>query len=138
VEDQVTSRLEEYLFKFEEVKRRKTVSSSEDGKVVITVELNDHVKNPDVFWSKLRHELMVARQVDFPEGVIGPFVNSDFGDTEAMILGISGKNVPYSQLKHYAQQLEEQLRSLPSVSKVKRSGDLEEQILVELNTVKIA
>ncbi len=138
VEEQVTRKLEEYLFRFEEVKKDKTVSASEDGKVVITVELTDHLKDPDVFWSKLRHQLLVVRQVDLPEGVIGPIVNSDFGDTEAMILAISGKDIPYDQLKQYAQQLEDQLRTIPAVSKVKREGELQEEILVSLNSARMA
>lgn len=138
VEEQVTRKLEEYLFRFEEVKKSKTVSSSEDGKVVITVELNDDVKQTDVFWSKLRHQLLLAKQVDLPEGVIGPIVNSDFGDTEAMILGISGKGVPYDQLKQYSKKLEDMLRTIPAVSKVKRSGDIDEEILVTSDPLKLS
>ncbi|MDR7132453.1 multidrug efflux pump subunit AcrB [Algoriphagus sp. 4150] len=138
VEEQVTKKLEESLFRFEEVKKAKTVSSSEEGKVVITVELNDNVKQPDVFWSKLRQQLMLTKQTDLPDGVIGPIVNSDFGDTEAMILGISGTDIPYDQLKQYAQRLENLLRTIPTVSKIKRSGDIDEQILVTANSAQLA
>jgi len=138
VEEQVTKKIEEALFKFEEVKKDKTTSSSEDGKVVVTVELGDNVKSPDVFWSKLRQQLLQTKQTELPGGVVGPIVNSDFGDTEAMIFGISGKNVPYNLLKHYAQQLEDQIRTVPSVSKVKRTGDLDEQILISANSAKMA
>lgn len=138
VEEQVTNKLEEYLFKYEEVDREKTYSSSQDGKVIINVELKGDVKNHDVFWSKLRQQLMLAKQIDLPDGVVGPIVNSDFGDTEAMIFGISGKGVPYDQLKQYAQQLENILRTVPEVSKVKRSGDIDEQILVTANSAQMA
>ncbi len=138
VEEHVTKKIEEALFKFEEVRKETTTSSSEDGKVVITVELGDEVSHPDIFWNKLRQQLLQTKQTDLPEGVVGPIVNSDFGDTEAMIFGISGKGVPYSQLKFYAQQLEDQLRTIPSVSKVKRSGDLDEQILMSANSAKMS
>jgi len=138
VEQQVTKKLEEYLFKYEEVDRAKTYSSSQDGQVVINVELKGDVKNSDVFWSKLRQQLMLAKQIDLPNGVVGPIVNSDFGDTEAMIFGISGKGVPYDQLKQYAQQLEDILRTVPEVSKVKRSGDIDEEILVTSNSALMA
>jgi multidrug efflux pump subunit AcrB len=137
VEEQVTRTLEEYLFKFEEVKKNKTMSSSENGKVVITVELSDDTKKPDVFWNKLRQQLLLAKQMDLPQGVIGPIVSSDFGDTEAMILGISGKDIPYDQLKEYARQLEDKLRTIPSVSKVKRIGEREEQVLVSTSSAKM-
>jgi multidrug efflux pump subunit AcrB len=138
VEEQLTRKVEEYLFRYEEVKKEKTYSSSEDGKMVITVELADNVQNPDMFWSKLREQLLLAKQIDLPDGVIGPIVNSDFGDTEAMIVGISGKTLSYEQLKFYAQRLEDQLRSVPSVSKVKREGELKEQIQVTTNSAKLA
>ncbi|HEY8365930.1 MAG TPA: efflux RND transporter permease subunit [Bacteroidia bacterium] len=138
VEEQVTKKLEETLFSFEEVKKAKTTSVSEDGKVVITVELNNNVKNPDVFWSKLNQQLFIVKQKDLPEGVIGPIINSDFGDTEAIILGISGKDVPYNQLKHYAEQIESALSTVPAVSKIKKSGVLEEQIQVTTNSLKLA
>jgi len=138
VEEQVTKKIEECLFKFEEVKKNETVSSSEEGKVIITVILKEDVKALDVFWNKLSQQLMLLRQTELPDGVIGPIVNSDFGDTEAMIVGISGEGVPYNQLKHYSRQLEEQLRTLPEVSKVKRAGDLAEQIQVFTNSAKMA
>lgn len=138
VEEQVTKKLEQTLFKYEEINKTKTISSSQDGRVVITAELAKGVTEPDIFWSKLRQELMVVKQTDLPKGVVGPIVNSDFGDTEAMILGISGKNIPYDQLKEYTKKLEDNLRSIPAVSKIKRDGELEEQILVATSSAKLA
>src|SRR5258708_33685234 len=87
VEEQVTKKLEQYLFQYNEVKKEKTHSTTRDGAVVIYVELQDWVKNPDVFWSKLNHELNYAKVVDLPAAVRGPIVNSEFGDTVAMLIG---------------------------------------------------
>lgn len=78
VEEQLTFKLEQYLFRFEEVDKAKTYSTSKDGMVIVNLALNQNVKQPDVFWSKLRHELLIASKIDFPSGVIGPFINSDF------------------------------------------------------------
>jgi len=69
VEDQVTHKLEQYLFQFEEIRKGKTYSTTQDGLVVVNVELNENVKAPDEFWNKLRHQLLVAKQIDFPAGV---------------------------------------------------------------------
>ena len=88
VEDQVTKKLEQYLFQYEEVNKAKTYSTTKDGIVVVNVELTEKVKLPDVFWSKLRHQLLVSKQLDLPEGVRGPIVNSDFGDTEALVIAL--------------------------------------------------
>ena len=95
VEDQVTNKLEQYLFQFEEVRKAKTYSTTQDGLVVVNVELTEKVKAPDEFWNKLRHQLLVAKQIDFPAGVRGPVVNSDFGDTEAMIIGVESDEASY-------------------------------------------
>jgi multidrug efflux pump subunit AcrB len=138
VEDQVTKKLEQYLFQFEEVLKNKTYSTTQDGMVVVTVELNEKVKDPDVFWSKLRHQLLVARQIDFPTGVLGPIVNSDFGDTEAMVIGIESDAASYDQLKEYTQKVEDKIRTVKSVSKLKRIGEQREQIVVSSSSQKLA
>lgn len=138
VEDQVTKKLEQYLFQFEEVRKDKTYSTTQDGMVVINVELGEKVKNPDIFWSKLRHELMLAKNLDLPAGVRGPIVNSDFGDTEALVIGIEGKNADYAQLKEYTQKLEDHLRTIKSVSKIKRVGEQKEQITITSNSEKLS
>lgn len=138
VEDQVTKKLEQYLFQFEEVRKDKTYSTTRDGAVVVNVELGEKVKNPDVFWSKLRHQLLVVKSLELPQGVRGPIVNSDFGDTEALVIGIESDQASFAQLKQYAQKLEDNLRTIPAVSKIKRVGDQQEQILVSSNSEKLA
>jgi len=84
VEKQVTKTLEANILKFQEVRKNKTYSTSRPGVVIINVELENNVKNPDVFWSKLRHELNVVKATSLPPQVMGPVVNSDFGDTVSL------------------------------------------------------
>ncbi|MGN1262564.1 MAG: efflux RND transporter permease subunit, partial [Prevotella sp.] len=138
VEQQVTRHIEEFLFKFEEIKKANTTSSSQNGKVVITVELNDNVDDKDLFWNKLRNELLVMKQQKLPSGVVGPVVNSEFGDTEALIIGLSGENIPYDQLRRYARMMEEDLRLVPSVSKIKRDGERDMQISILFDSSRLA
>jgi multidrug efflux pump subunit AcrB len=138
VEDQVTNKLEQYLFQFEEVRKGKTYSTTQDGLVVVNVELNENVKAPDIFWNKLRHQLLIAKQIDFPQGVRGPVVNSDFGDTEAMIIGIESDEASYEQLKGYTEKVEDYLRTIPAASKIKRIGEQREQVVVTGSSQKLA
>jgi len=138
VEDQVTKKLEQYLFQYEEVDKSKTYSTTRDGIVVVNVELTERVKQPDIFWSKLRHQLLVSKQIDLPDGVKGPVVNSDFGDTEALVIGLESKTASYEELKHYAQRLEDYLRTIPAASKIKRIGEQQEEIVVSSNTEKMS
>lgn len=55
---------------------------SKEGLMVIFVELNYNVANPDEFWSKLRHGLdELKMQHNFDAGLVG---TSDLLETQAM------------------------------------------------------
>ena len=138
VEDQVTKKLEQYLFQYEEVRKSKTYSTTRDGVVVINVELQENVKQPDIFWSKLKHELLIAKQLDLPKQVVGPIVNTEFGDTKALLIGIESEENDYAQLKTLTSKLEDELRTVQAVSKIKRVGEREEQITITSSSEKLA
>jgi len=130
VESQVTHKIEERLFRFEEVRREKTYSTSRNGIVIVNVELNKSVKNSDEFWSKLRLDMAQLKQTDLPSGVRGPIVDSDFGDTVAALIAVRGGHYGYRELKEYAQRVEDAVRTIPAASKIKRIGDQKESIEV--------
>jgi len=138
VEDQVTRKLEEYLFQFEEVHKEKTYSITSDGMVVVHIWLQDNVRQPDIFWSKLKHELLVVKAVDMPQGVVGPVVNSNFGDTEAMIIGVESNEAGYTEMKDQITKLEDRLRRIPELSKIKMIGEQKEQITITFSSEKLA
>ncbi len=138
VEEQVTKKIEEYLFQFNEVNKKKTFSVTSDGKVVVHIWLKDDVRQPDIFWSKLRHELLLVKAIDLPQGVIGPVVNSDFGDTEAMIIGVESNQAGYREMKDQISKLEERLHLIPALSKIKIIGDQKEQITITFSSEKLA
>jgi multidrug efflux pump subunit AcrB/outer membrane protein TolC len=138
VEDQVTSKIEERLFRFEEVRREKTFSTSRNGMVIINVELNKSVKDPDEFWSKLRLDMAQLKATGLPSGVIGPMVDSDFGDTVAALIAVHGGGYGPRELKDYAQTVEAGLRTIPAVSKIKRIGDQKEEIDVSTSSEQLA
>jgi multidrug efflux pump subunit AcrB len=131
VEDQVTRKIEEHLFHFEEVRREKTYSTTRNGMVVINVELNKSVTNADQFWSKLRLDMALLKAQELPAGVLGPMVDSDFGDTVAVLIAVHGGSYGYRELKDYAREVEDGVRTLPMVSKIHRIGDQPEAIEVD-------
>src|SRR5512136_1932157 len=59
VEERLTRPLEDYLYSFKEINKAKTYSKSQEGRVIVMVELADDVNGPDapLFWAKLRHGL---------------------------------------------------------------------------------
>lgn len=139
VERQLTNPLEQYLFGFEEIRKAKTFSDTSEGQVVITVELNEYVKNTDEFWSTLQRGLMTTFPQSFatPKGMIGPIVNSDFGDVVSQMITVSAPNRSYAELETYLDKLEDGIKTIPETSKIKRYGVQKEQIYVTVKDEKL-
>ena len=138
MEDQVTRKIEEHLFHFEEVRRDKTFSTTRNGMVIVNVELNKQVKNADEFWSKLRLDMAQLKATELPSGVLGPIVDSDFGDTVAVLIAVHGGHYGPRELKDYAQAVETGVRAIPAVSKIKRIGDQKEEIDIGTSSERLA
>src|SRR6266853_1946034 len=131
VESQLAKKIEDRLFKFAEVRKEKTYSTSRPGYLFVNVELQDDVKNSDEFWAKLRHDLNEARTAgEFPPGVMGPIVDSNFGDTVALLVAVHGDRYGYRELKDYVERIEDELRTVPDVAKLRRYGEQREQIWI--------
>jgi multidrug efflux pump subunit AcrB/outer membrane protein TolC len=138
VEKQVTKTIEKHIFKFPEVRRGKTFSTSRPGVVVINVELEDYVKNTDVFWAKLRNEMNETRATELPEGVRGPIVNSDFGDTVALLIAVHGKRYGYRELRDYTDRIQDQLRTVRDVGKLATYGGQSEEIWITSSLERVS
>ncbi|MBI4891324.1 MAG: efflux RND transporter permease subunit [Acidobacteria bacterium] len=138
VEKQVTRKIEERLFRFEEVRKAKTWSTSRNNVCVINVELEDHIKQPDQFWSKLRHAMIELKLTQLPEQVQGPIVRDDFGDTVALLLALHGGHYSSQELKEYAQRIEDELRGSRAVAKLARIGELKEEIRISSSMDRVS
>lgn len=138
VEKQVTKTLEKHIFKFPEVRKEKTYSTSRPGLVIINVELEDSVKNSDQFWAKLRHEMNLIRSTELPAGVMGPVVDSDFGDTVAMLVAVHGKRYGYRELRDYADKIHDEMRTVREVGKLVTYGNQSEEIRITGSLERIA
>jgi multidrug efflux pump subunit AcrB/outer membrane protein TolC len=138
VEKQVTKTLEKHIFKFAEVRKDKTFSTSRPGLVIINVELEDSVKDSDQFWAKLRHEMNETRQIELPEGVQGPVVNSDFGDTVALLIAVHGKQYGYRELRDYVDRIQDELRTVRDVGKLATYGGQSEQVWITSSLERVS
>jgi multidrug efflux pump subunit AcrB/outer membrane protein TolC len=130
VENQVTQKVEQRIFKIEGVRRAKTYSTSMNGAMFVNVELEDSLQDTEKFWSKLRLDMAELKATELPDGVEGPLVNYDFGDTVAVLLAIHGGNYGYRELKDYSERIEAAIRRIRSVSKIKRIDEQKEEIEV--------
>lgn len=137
MEQQVTNKIEQFLFSFEEVDKEKTTSQTKDGQVFITVHLHTEIKDRKKFWSTLQHGLNSAMAQVLPQGVIGPIVNSNFGDVTAQIITVSSDQRSYAEIEDYLDKIEDGLKIIPEVSKINRSGGQRQQLYVTVDDAKM-
>ncbi len=131
VEAQLTRKVENYIFGYQEIKKAKTYSHSKEGMMYIFVELNDDVKNADQFWSKLKHGLSELKMT-LPTGVVALIANSDFGDTAALLITLSSESKSYKELEEQLKRLETECRKISATSKIKHYGLQKEKIFVNV------
>ncbi|TCL13864.1 multidrug efflux pump subunit AcrB [Roseivirga ehrenbergii] len=139
VEQQLTNKIEQFLFSFEEIRKEKTISETKEGQVIITAELNENVKDTDRFWATLQHGLNTTFRQNFtlPQGMIGPIVNSDFGDVVAQMITVSAPGRSYAEIESYLDVLEDGLKTINETSKIKRYGGQKQQIYVTVLDEKL-
>lgn len=136
VEEQLTKEVENYIFSYEEVDKEETHSVSKEGMMYIVVELHDNIHNSDKVWSKLRHGLAELK-AQLPSGVVALVGNNDFGDTSALLITLSSEKKSYRQLEVILEDLEDDIRKINSVSKIKRFGIQDEEINVYIQEDKL-
>jgi len=122
VEQQLTAPLERHLFSKKEIDQQKTTSKSSHSQVVITVTLKEWVKDTDQFWSELQISLAQLRLASLPDGVIGPVVNSDFGDVVALLIGGTLPGQSLETLRRSMDKVADALRTLDATGKVALFG----------------
>jgi len=137
VENQVTDKVEHYLFQYKSVRREKTRSISRENLMVIYVEVSDKEKDPDAFWVKLRHGLNELR-AGLPSGLVSLTADNDFGNTSALLIAVRSKTRTYRELEDCIRKLEEDVRAIPSVSRVTRYGVQREEIVVYLDNARLS
>jgi len=137
IENQLTKQIEKYLFGFDEINKKKTHSISKQGMMIVFVELNENVKQPDEFWAKLNHGLNVQKQM-LPTGVVALMADNDFGNTSALLITLEGDKKSYKEMEPYLTLLSDELRKIDAISKIKQYGLQKEQITVYVDNSKLA
>lgn len=137
VEAEVTDPVEKYLFQYKSVRRSRTHSLSRENVMIVYVEVAESEKDPDGFWLKLRHGLNELK-ARLPVGLVSLTADNDFGNTSALLLSVRSDGKTYRQLEDVITRLEDDVRRVPSVSRVKRYGVQKEEINVYLDNARLA
>ncbi len=137
VEEQLTARVEQYLFQYKSVDRNKTFSISRENVMVIYVFVEDEGVDLENFWSKLQHGLNQLKS-GLPDGVLSLTADNDFGNTSALLLAVQSETRTWKELEAYVKLYENQVRKVESVSRIKRYGLQREQISVYMDDARLA
>ncbi len=77
-------------------------------------------------------------QGELPAGILGPVVNDEFSDVDAILYMLTGDGADYAQLKKAAEGLRQRLLKVNGVTKVDLYGIQDERIFVEFSHAKLA
>lgn len=139
VESLVTDKLEQELLKMEEIK---TISStSRLGSSTMILKLQDNVGDLDEVWSRVRDRLADVTPT-FPPGVLTPKYEEVHQRAYSLMVALTwdleDSPANYAILRRIAEELKDRLRSLDGTEEIEFFGAPSEEIIVEINPVKLA
>ena len=75
---------------------------------------------------------------EFPQGVVGPFFNDDFGDVFGNVYAFTADGLTQRQLRDYVEDVRAKVLTVPNVGKVNLIGAQDEVIFLEFSTREMA
>jgi multidrug efflux pump subunit AcrB len=134
MENLVAVPIERKIRELAEVKDVRTLAT--EGSLVIYVDLKDDVGNVNATWQRLRDKMDDVK-VELPNGTLGPFVNSDFGDVAIATVAITAEGFSFREMKDAAEDFRKKLYQLQGVAKVDLLGIQDERVWLEIDTRKL-
>lgn len=135
VEQLVSSKLEDVAKEMPELDF--VTSESRTGVSITVVNIRESYTNMRPIWDKLRRKVEDIAG-DMPEGVVGPFVNDEFGDVFGVVLSLRGEGFSYAEVNDIAEDVRDELQRLPDVAKVEIYGAQEERVFVEYDNAQLS
>ena len=102
--------------------------------MVVTVDLNEWVRDKEGFWSRLRLGLAEFKQGKLPAEALGPLVNSDFGQSVALLIAVTSPKRSYPELRRYVESIENAMRTVDGIGRIVRYGERDDAIYVEADS----
>ncbi len=134
---QITDRIEKKLQDTPNLYYLKSYTTA--GQSTIFVYLLESTPKKDVpeLWYQVRKKVGDIKQT-FPQGVVGPFFNDEFGDTYGIIYAFTADGFSRRELRDYAEEARSRLLRVKDVSKAEFLGTQDERIYVEFSTHRLA
>jgi multidrug efflux pump subunit AcrB len=137
MQDQVAEPLEKRLQELKWYDRSETFTRP--GLAFTTLTLKDQIPPKDVpeqFYQTRKK--MSDEAANLPRGVLGPFVNDEYGDVTFALYALKAKGEPHRQLVRQAETSRQRLLHVPGVKKVMIIGEQPQKIFVEFSQARLA
>ena len=137
MQDQVAEPLEKRMQELRWYDRSETFTRP--GLAFTTLILRDQTPPPLV-----QSEFYQARKkigdeaLRLPRGVVGPFVDDEYGDVSFALFALKAKGEPQRNLVREAEGLRQRLLHVPGVNKIKIVGERPERIYVEFSEERLS
>jgi multidrug efflux pump subunit AcrB len=137
VELLITRTIEQALARIPE--RDYVYSWSRNGQSEVRIKVLDQYdqEDLDIIWKDVRNKVIDATP-SLPDGVIGPFVNDDFGDVTVVSAALTGEGFSLAQLHGVAKLIRDELYLVSGVKRVELYGVQNETIWIEFSTARFA
>lgn len=137
IEQRVAKPVEQYLFTFSDVDKKKTYSQSKDGTLLVFVSLVPDTKDAKMTWSRIRQGLVLFQRTDLPQGVLTTAVIDDFGNASSLLLAIESDERSPRELRNFADNLSEHLRNIETMGNIKIVGEQKEEIAIYMDPTRM-
>lgn len=137
MQDQVAEPLEKRLQELRWYDRSETFTRP--GLAFTTLVLRDTTPPKDVPGQFYQARKKISDEAPrLPRGVIGPFVDDEYGDVSFALYALKAKGVPQRDMAREAESLRQRLLHVPGVGKIKILGERPERIYVEFAEERLA
>ncbi len=135
VEQLVTDKIEEAIQEMPELDF--VTSESRAGVSIVVVNIKESYKNMRPIWDSLRRKVDGVTP-DLPEGIVGPFVNDEFGDVFGIVLTITGEGFSYAELEQIAEDSRREYLRIGDAAKVDIFGAQEERVFIDYDNARLS
>ncbi|MCP5415502.1 MAG: efflux RND transporter permease subunit [Chromatiaceae bacterium] len=111
-------------------------SESRTGISIMLVNIRESYTDMRPIWDKMRRKIEDAAN-DLPDGVVGPFINDEFGDVFGIVLTLRGEGFSDAEINAIADDVKSELQRLPDVAKVEIFGAQEERIFIQYDNARL-
>ncbi|MBU2983740.1 efflux RND transporter permease subunit [Saccharophagus degradans] len=135
VEQLITDKIEDAIQQMPELDF--VTSESRSGVSIVVVNIKESYTDMRPIWDSLRRKVDGVVP-DLPDGIIGPFVNDEFGDVYGIVLTVTGEGFSYAELMQAASDARSEYLRISDVAKVDILGEQEQHVFIDYNNARLS